>query len=260
MGEMTMKTILGAQCDEFYTSSRLFLKLDLSLERETVLHFFERVRREYPGLNRFRRREDGALILEECDEEGDRTEPRRWIRLEPGTLRFGCFSPPSPQHCRDFSAFLLEQAPYHLTLSDLDIDHLEVVYGFDMEYSGNHDQLVAETLFADHPLAPFILGEDRAHTIECQPYFGIALSGRCDAQAFLEVKSRTTSFEIRTGEYQAQMLSVYLTIRRYWGLNEPENLAPAHADLLSIADDLAVRRVVPLVVNPLALAIAGRPS
>jgi hypothetical protein len=260
METLTMKTSLGAQCDEFYISSRLFLKLDLSLERETVLLFFERVRREYPSLNRFRRRDDGSLVLEECDEAGGQPQPRRWIRLEPGALRFGCFSPPSSRDCREFAAFLLEQAPYHLTLSDLDIDHLEIVYGFDMEYSGNHDLLVAETLFGDHPLAPFILGEESAHTIECQPYFGIALSGRCDAQAFLEVKSRTTSFEIRTGEYQAQMLSVYLTIRRYWGLNEPQKLADTHADLMDIADDLAVRRVVPLVVNPLALAIAGRLS
>lgn len=255
-----MKTSLGAQCDEFYISSRLFFKLDLALERETVLHFFERVRRQYPSLNRFRRREDDSLILEECDERGEPIEPRHWIRLEPGAMRFGCFSPPSIQDTRGFSAFLLEQAPAHLTLSDLDMDHMEVVYGFDMEYSGNHDQLVAETLFADHPLAPFILGEDSAHTIECEPYFGIALSGRCDAQAFLEIKSRTTSFEIRTGEYQPQMLSVYLTVRRYWGLNETQDLARAHAELLNLADDLAVRRVVPLVVNPLALAIASRPS
>ncbi len=56
------------------------------------------------------------------------------------------------------------------------------------------------------------------------------------------------------------MLSVYLTVRRYWGLNETQDLARAHAELLNLADDLAVRRVVPLVVNPLALAIAGRPS
>lgn len=255
-----MKTSLGAQCDEFYVSSRLFLKLDLNLERETVLHFFERVRREYPALNRFRRREDGSLVLEQYDEENGQGEPRHWIRIEGGALRFGCFSPPSCRDFRAFSAFLLDQAPYHLTLSDLDIDHLEVVYGFDMEYGGNHDQLVAETLFADHPLASFILGEESAHTIECQPYFGIALSDRCDAQAFLEVKSRTTSFEVRTGEYQAQMLSVYLTVRRYWALHEQRSVASVHAELLDVADDLAIRKVVPLVVNPLALAIAGRPS
>jgi hypothetical protein len=255
-----MKTSLGAQCDEFFISSRLFLKLDLTLERETALHFFERVRREYPSMNRFRRRDDDSLVLEECDEEGNDAGPRRWIRLEPGALRFGYFSPPSSQACREFAAFLLDQAPCHLTLSDLDYDHLELVYGFDLEYAGNHDQLVAETLFAEHPLASFVLGDESAHTIECQPYFGIALSGRCDSQAFLEIKSRTTSFEVRTGEYQPQILSVYLTIRRYWGLRQPSDLVAAQHELMDIADDLAARRIAPLVVNPLALAIAGRPS
>ena len=116
-----MKTSLGAQCDECYTSSRLFLKLDLSLERETVLHFFDRVRREYPGMRRFRRREDGTLILEEGDADASEAESRRWIRLEPGSLRFGYFAPPSREAYRTFSRFLLEQAPFHLTLSELDI-------------------------------------------------------------------------------------------------------------------------------------------
>lgn len=254
-----MKTSLGAQCDEFYLSSRLFMKLDLSLERETVLHFFERVRREYPTIRRFRRREDGTLVLEESDGDSREGDPRRWIRLEPGSLRFGHFAPPSRDETRLFARLLLEQAPYHLTLSDLDIDHFELVYGFDMEYSGNHDQLVAETLFADHPLSAFVMADESAHTIDCQPYFGIALTPTCDTQAYLEVKSRTTSFEVRTGEYEAQVLSVYLTVRRYWGFDQRADLAAVYEELADIADDLAIHRVVPLVVNPLALAIASRP-
>jgi len=260
VGDTTMKTHLGAQCDEFYTNSRLFLKLNLSLERETVLHFFERVRREFPSMRRFRTREDGALILEEGDVDAREAEPKRWIRLEPGSLRFGYFAPPSAQACQEYADFLLEQAPYHLTLSDLDVDHLETVYGFDLEYCGNHDRLVAETLFADHPLSAFLTGPECAHTIDCQPYFGIALSDRCDTQAFLEVKSRTTSFEVRTGEYEPQILSVYLTVRRYWGLDDPGDLATAHRDLSEAAYEVAADRVVPLIVNPLALAIASRPT
>ncbi len=254
-----MKTSLGAQCDDFYTSSRLFLKLDLPLERETVLHFFDRIRREHPSMRRFRRREDGALLLEEGETDAREGEPRRWIRLEPGSLRFGYFSPPSRQACQTFARLLLEQAPYHLTLSDLDIDHFEIVYGFDMEYSGNHDQLVAETLFADHPLASFLMGDECAHIVDCQPYFGIALSRKCDLQACLEIKSRTSSFEVRTGEYEAQVLSVYLTVRRYWGFQESPDLVGVHEELADTADDLAVQCAVPLVVNPLALAIASRP-
>lgn len=254
-----MKTSLGAQCDDFYVSGRLFLKLDLSLERETVLHFFDRVRREYPGLCRFRRREDGSLVLEENDLDSREEEPHRWIRLEPGSLRFGYYAPPSREAWRTFAGFLLEQAPYHLTLSELDIDHFELVYGFDMEYSGNHDRLVAETLYADHPLSAFLIGEECAHTIDCQPCFGIALTDRCDVQAYVEVKSRTSSFEIRTGEYDAQLLSVYLTVRRYWGFDHPIELRTACDALAEAADELAAQRVVPLLVNPLAQAIASRP-
>ena len=68
-----MSHSLGAVCDEFYVSSRLFLKLELKLERETVLHFFDRIRKEYPGLKKLRRREGDCLVLEEeADERGSR--------------------------------------------------------------------------------------------------------------------------------------------------------------------------------------------
>src|SRR5688572_26461645 len=164
-----MKSILGAHCDDFHISSRLFFKLDLALEREPILHFFDRVRREYPSMKRMRRR-DHALILEEHESEG-RGDTQQWIRLEPNSLRFGNFAPTDTDQPKRFARFILEQAPHHLTLSDLDIDHLEITYGFDMEYRGNHDQLVAETLFRDHPLFTFLMGDESAHTVDCQPYF-----------------------------------------------------------------------------------------
>lgn len=254
-----MKASLGATCDDFYTSSRLFLKLDLSLERETVLHFFDRIRREHPSMRRMRRREDGALVLEEHDPESRDGQARRWIRLEPGAIRFGFFAPPTAEEYRKFGQLLLENAPYHLTLSDLDVDYLELVYGFDLVYAGNHDRLVAETLYGDHPFASFLLGHEATHTIDCQPSFGITLNGSCDTQAYLEVKSRTTTYEVRTGDFDDQLLSVYLTIRRYWGFGEQTELPKAYQQLADIGEELATRRVVPLVVNPLAHAIASRP-
>ena len=146
-----MKSGLGAQCDDFCVSSRLSLKLNLTLERETVLHFFDRIRREHPTLRRLRRRSDGSFVLEELEADPREDGPRRWIRLEPTSLRLGHFNPPAASAWRQFGSTLFEYAPYFLSLSDLDVDHLEVVYGFDFEYRGNHDQLVAETLLADHP-------------------------------------------------------------------------------------------------------------
>ncbi len=90
---------IGAVCDEFYISSRLFLKLDMVLDRETVLHFFDRIRKDYPGLKKLRRRDGGCLVLEEeADEQGS----RRWIRLDHNSLRFGYFVPPSLNAVRRF--------------------------------------------------------------------------------------------------------------------------------------------------------------
>lgn len=254
-----MKSSLGAQCDDFHASGRINMKLDLSLERETVLHFFDRIRREYPAIKRFRRHPEGALTLEENEPDPRDSEPRRWVRLEPPSIRFGYFSPPSQAAWRRFGQSLLEYAPYYLSLGDLDIDHAEVVYGFDLEFSGNHDQLVAETFFADHPLTPFLMGTENTHVIDCQPYLGIALSEPCDVQVYLEIKSRTSTFEVRTGEYDAQLLSVYLTVRRYWGFDQDPSLVDAYESLVDIADEQATQRIVPLVVNPLAMAIASQP-
>lgn len=253
-----MKMSLGAHCDELYISSRLFLKMDLPLERETVLHFFDRIRREFPGMRRFRRREDGALILDENGAEPRGSEPRRWVRLEPGAVRFGYFAPPSPEAYRQFAGVLLDNAPHHLTLNDLDIEYIELVFGFDLEYSGNHDRLVAETLFADHPFSGFLLGDDAFRTIDCQPGFGISLNAACDTHAYLEIKSRTTTFEVRTSDFESQPLSVYLTIRRYWSATESGRLATAFGELADIGEELAIRRVIPTIVNPLALAIGSR--
>lgn len=262
-----MKISLGAQCDDFYVSTRLFFKLDLNPDRESLLHFFERMRREYPTLCRMRRRDRKAVTLEEqsvsalgdsvtADDDGG---PRRWVRLESSAMRLGYYSPPSVEALQEFSQFVLQQAPYHLTLSELDMDHLEVVYGFDLEYAGNHDQLVAETLFANHPLAQFAVGNEARHTLDCQPYFGIALTPECDLQAHLEIKSRSSSYEIRTGEYDPQPLSIYLTVRRYWSFTQATDLTAVQAELVRHAHELAKDHVVPLVVNPLAQAIASRP-
>jgi hypothetical protein len=255
-----MHASLGAQCDQMYHGTRIFLKLDLAPDQESVLHFFDRLQREYPRMQRMRRREDGSLLLEEGSLEERAIEGRRWVRLDHGTVRFGYLNPPDHAACQQFAAFFLEQAPSHLTLSNLNIERLEVVYGFDMEYAGNHDQLVAETFFADHPFGQFVMGDEAAHSIECEPYFGIALNNRCDVQASLEIKSRTTSFETRTGQYEPEMVSVHLTGRQYCVSEAGSDLLTVHQALDRLALDLAISKAVPLIVNPLALAIASRPS
>ena len=185
----------GAVCDDFYINCRLFLKLDMALERETVLHFLDRIRKEYPGLKRLRRRDDGCMVLEEePDDDGE----RRWIRLDRDSLRFGVFSPTDLDEVRRFGNLIFTQAPYHLTFSDIDYEHIEI-------------------------------------------------------------KSRTTSYEVRSGSYEGEPISVLLTTRKYWGIGKSVSLADALGTLFDAADDLATQKVVPNIVNALAAAIASRP-
>lgn len=248
-------TQFATVCDDFYVSSRLFLKLHMNLERETILHFFDRIRKEYPGLRKLRRRDDNCLVLEE---EASERSPRRWIRLDRTSLRFGHFGPPDTDDIRRFGDLIMTQAPYHLSFSDIDFDHLEVIYGFDLEYRGNHDQVVSETLLGEHAATGFLFGDHAAHVIDVQPYYGIALTPDCDIQAYVEIKSRTTTYEVRNFNFEGEPISVFLTTRKYWGLDNPPTLAEALKQLFDAAEELASDTVVPNFVNPLATAIASR--
>ena len=108
-----------------------------------------------------------------------------------------------------------------------------------------------------HPLLGRFAG-DGQRVIDCQPFVGIALSDDCDLQAFLEIKGRTTTFEVRSGEYEPVPLSARLTLRQYNSGATFENLAAVHRDLLARGEELSAERAVPLVVQPLAAAIASR--
>lgn len=250
-----MSLAFGAHCDDFHIAARLFLKLDLAMERETVLHFFDSVKREFPALRKLRRREDASLVLEE--DENDEGE-RRWLRLDESAIRLGHHNPTDPAEAERLGRVVLTMAPYHLTLGELDYDHLEVVLGFDLEYRGNHDQLIADTFFADGPLAGLLHQQSVLHAIDTQPFLGVALTPSCDTQIYVEVKSRTSTYEVRTSQYDPQPLSVFLTVRRYWGFSETTDLLETHRSLTELAFDWAAERVVPLVINPLAQAIASR--
>lgn len=244
----------SAICDEFQVTSRLFLKLDMTLERETVLHFFDRIRKEYPTLTRLRRRGRRSVVLEE---EPSEVGSRRWVRIDADSLRFGVFAPTDMDDVRRFGHLIYTHAPYHLTFSEIDYEHLELLYGFDLEYRGNHDQLVAETFWGDHA-AGFLFGNDAACIIDAQPYFGVALTPECDLQAYLEIKSRTTTFEVRNDTYEGAPISVYLTTRKYWGVTESVSLADALQLMFDKSDEMAADKIVPHFVNPLAAAIASR--
>src|SRR5271163_1154144 len=100
-------------CEDFYVNLRLGSQLSLPHQRETLLHFFERVQKEFPSMTRFRKSENGELNLEE-----DRgNQSYRWTSVETKRLSSGHVNAASIEDAMMLHKFLLELAPYHLGIS-----------------------------------------------------------------------------------------------------------------------------------------------
>ncbi|HEX2972271.1 MAG TPA: hypothetical protein VHP11_08050 [Tepidisphaeraceae bacterium] len=240
-------------CQDFYINMRLNTQLNLPHNRETVLHFFERIQKEFPGMTQFRKYDNGDFNLEEDRSSGS----YRWARLESRRLVSGFVNPPTLDDALKLHQFLLELAPYHLGISPLELEHLEVLYGFDLNYRGNHDDVVIESLMSDSPLV-CLAEEPDARPIDVQPTIAVSLSEDCRLQARVEILTRTDNYQVRTGDYSDEEISVYLTVRRYWSDRPKEPMEKIFADLFERADSLSASRVVPRILRPLSSAIASR--
>src|ERR1700722_9809632 len=142
-------------------------------------------------------------------------------------------------------------APYHLGISPVEIDYLDVLFGFDLAFSGNHDEVIAESLLADSPLN-CIAEEAGAKAVDVQPTVTFALSEDCRLQARIDVVTRTNSYQVRTGAYSDDVISVYLIVRRYWGDRPREPMEKMFAQLAEQADHLCMTHVVPKILRPIS--------
>lgn len=240
-------------CEDFYINMRLGSQMPLPHQRETVLHFFEQIQKAFPHMTRFRKSENGELNLEE-----DRgRQSYRWISLETRRLTSGHVNPSNIDEALQLHGLLLQAAPHQLGISPVEIDYLDLLFGFDLEFSGNHDEVIAESLFADSPLT-CLTDEEGARAVDFQPTVTVALSEDCRLQARIDVITRTNSYQVRTGDYSDDVISVYLILRRYWGDRPKMPMEKLLAEMADRADLLCTRHIVPRVVKPISAAIASR--
>jgi len=85
-----MANPFGAFCEDFYVNMRLGSQMNLPHNRETLLHFFERIQKSFPTMTRFRKNENGELNLEE-DRSG--AETYRWLSVEQKRISAGHVNP-----------------------------------------------------------------------------------------------------------------------------------------------------------------------
>lgn len=240
-------------CSDFYVNMRLGSQVALPNQRETVLHYLEQVQRLFPSMTRFRRSENSDFHLEE-----DRSQPSyRWVSLETRRLSGGFVNPPTVDQATQLHGKLLELAPPLLGISHVEIDYLDVMFGFDLEFNGNHDEIIAESLLGDSPLT-CLTEEQGARPIDVQPTVTVSLSEDCRLQARIDVITRTNSYQVRTGSYSDDVISVCLVLRRYWGDRPRVALEELIGELTQRADGLCTSYLVPRVLRPISAAIASR--
>jgi len=244
-----MSTELAALVTDFYVNQKVTLKMDVPTRRETVLDMFDRFRREHPTMDRFRRGDDELTL-----ESPERDRAYNWIALQRTALRSGWVNPAELQDAYRLHRMILEVAPYYLSISPLDVESLELLFGFDLEAAVDRNEVVHRALFAGSPLGD-LLAEGREPLLDVQPLLGFALSRGCDLQAFVEVRPRVEAHEVARQEFDAQPISVYLTIRRLGPFRTPEEISGGFGVLAGHAERLAEERVIPGVIVPLRAAL-----
>lgn len=257
---MSDVTSYKALCSDFYINQRLALKLDLPSGRETVLGMFDRIRREFPSMRRFRRYSNELAL------EADSPDAvQQWLSLRRLSIRSGVVNPPTPHDAYRLHELVLETAPYFLSISPLDVDYLELLFGFDLIASGNHDAIVFDALIASDgagghsrsPLARMVEPGAPGVPLECQPVLGLGMTDSCDLQVHFEVKTRTPMRAVVSGEFEPAPISVYVTLRKYGSLEDVSELSAALSTLTRTGEELLRARVVPNLVVPLRDAIGS---
>lgn len=246
-------TQYGAFSDDFYVNMNLSTEMELPQGRESVLHFFEQVRRRYPKMQNFYAREKREFVLEEEKDSG----AYRWVSIESKRVNSGVVNPESFESAAEQHRKVLELIPFELSISPLDCESLSVMVGFDFSYRGNQNEILAEAIgiapalekFAHLPYGPLL---------SVEPAIQFALDEECRTQCRVSFETRTNAYQVRANDYPEDQLSVYLTVRRYDSLGPNESYAEEFDRLSALCRDLVDEYLVSNVLRPLQKAISLR--
>ena len=237
--------------DDYYVNMVLSTEMELSGSRETILHYFEQMQRKFPAMRNFYARDKGDFILEGDKELGN----YRWCSVEPRRICSGYVNPDSFDSALDQHRHALELAPYGLSLSRLDCEALDLLMGFDFTYRGNQNELIAQALGVC-PAYERLTSMPGTTFISNEPAITFALDDQCRTQCRVNVETRTNAYQIRTGEFQEEQVSVYITARQYGSLPPDATYVEVIDRLARICREVVDGYVVDGILQPLARAIA----
>jgi len=237
--------------DDFYVNLNLATEMELPGQRETILQYFERVQRRYPTMRKFYCRDKRDFVLEEDKDQGR----YRWAAVESKRLCSGVVNPPSLDDALEQHRLVLELAPAYLSVSPLDCEALDVLFGFDFAFRGNHNALLAEALGVG-PAFDRVGELPGGRVINFEPSLTMSLDEDCRVQVRVSTETRTNAFQVRTGEFAEEQLSVYVTARQYGSLDAASTYVEVVDRLAQLAREVVDTCVVDQILRPLARTIS----
>ncbi len=239
--------------DDYYVNMNLNTEMELPKSRDTILHFFEQMQKKFPTMQNFYSRAPGEFVLEEDKDQGQ----YRWAAVEPRRVLSVHFNPDEVEESLDQHRYVLDSAPYCLSMRPLDCESINLTYGFDYTYRGNHNQLIAEAL-GIVPAFERIAEAPGTTFVSYEPNMQFTWESDCRLQARLGVETRTTAYQIRTDDYPEEQFSIYLTGRRYGSLAAGESLVETLNQLSVFCHELLDKYVIENVLSPVKETIAIR--
>ena len=244
-------TQYASLADDFYVNMNLATEMELPSQRDTILHYFERVQKKFPSMRKFYCRDKRDYVLEEDKDQGR----YRWAAVEAKRLCSGQVNPASLEAVLDQHRLVLDLAPAFLSVSPLDCEALDLLFGFDFAYRGNHNALLAEALGVGPAFER--LGEaPGGRVINYEPSLTVALDEECRIQVRISTETRTNAFQVRTGEFAEEQLSVYVTARQYGSLDPQTSYADTIDRLAQLAREVVDACVIEQILKPLARTIS----
>ena len=132
-----------------------------------------------------------------------------------------------------------------------------MVFAFEFLYSGNHDEVVAEALGLNTTLES-LMQMPGAKVLGYEPSLMLSLDDTFRLQCRLNVETRTNAYQIRTGQFPEAPISVYFTVRQYWGRQPYKTFGESYRNQRKICQELVDSHIIPAVVRPLAQTIAAK--
>jgi hypothetical protein len=241
-------------CDDLFLDMYVNTELNLPTERDTILSFFERIRKQFPTMGYFYRRDNNEYCLEENRSLGQ----YRWITLEADRIGSGVVNPSDFEIAYHQDRLVLELIPYMLSVSLLDVDSLDVTIAMDFDYAGSHDEVIAEALFGKTPFS-CLLDLTDAKPIGFSPAVVVSLSDDDNTQARISIESKTSVYEPRRKVQNSdEAISLSFTIRQYPNASGEFDIVKSFEYQCLLAQELMSDKIIPNFVQPLTETIAQK--